>query len=114
MKKEQRQVFIELASIFEWDLCGFCRYSKNDGDSVCSDSCSWCESPIEAITKKWEYATPAFGEDCWGFSPMLNVTDTADVIGTILSEGYDPEKCQWWKDKDKIYVEGIKPLAIKH
>jgi len=110
VKKTEREIYIEIASIIDWNLCGFCRHSRNNGDSVCGESECWCEHPLEAVTDMWNYdggiAPPS--NDCWGFAPVLSVRNTADIVGVILAEGYDTERCQWWKENGELHVEGIK------
>ncbi len=109
MKKKDREIYRAIISEIDWTLCGFCRYSRSDG-SVCSgESFTECESPIEAIGEAYnngDIVSPL--DDCWGFNAYVNLRDTADIVGCILSQDFDPHKTQWFKDGDKITVEGVK------
>lgn len=113
MKKEQRQVFIELAAAVNWTICSFCRYSWSEG-SICSDTGFLeCQHPIEIIGESFNDGNMSdAGEDCWGFRPSVNASTVADIVGTILSESLDPEKVQWYSPDPelggKIKVEGFK------
>lgn len=108
MKKESRLTYLELAGLIDWSLCGFCKHSRNVGGSICSeDTYVWCEHPLEVVTELWEDGCPVPNVDCWGFSPVLNVSDTADIIGIVLSQEYEPYRTAWWKDKTgQIKVAG--------
>ena len=108
MKKADREIYLALTDEINWGLCGFCRYAQTEG-SVCCDGYFECVHPLEVIADQSHYeALGAFpGNDCWGFKPKLNVRDTADVVGIILAENFDPEKTQWVRySPDKIVVEG--------
>jgi len=105
MKKAARRIYIELASEIDWNICGFCRYNRTEG-SVCSEEalCE-CEHPLWEVS---EYADNVDGPgcDCWGFSPVVNVRDCADIVGLILSSGFDPEMTMYVKKDKQIKVFG--------
>jgi len=102
LKKEQREVYIALTDAIDCALCTFCKYYRG---SYC-DSCS-CEHPLSEFV-----SFPHFddcvepGEDCWAFRPSESVDYIANVVGTVLSEGY----VEWWsEEKDgKTIVHGSK------
>ena len=108
MKKKRREVFMELASEIDWNLCGFCRYSRSDGYVCDEDSFSECEHPIEAIGELSQDICNPY-DDCWGFSPFVSLSMVADIVGVMLSENFDPQKTQWSKDeKGVVHIEGFK------
>ena len=113
MKKQNREIFLTLAGVIDWNLCGFCRYSRSDGSACSEDSSIECESPIEVISERFHDGggPESPSDDCWGFNPVVGVAAVADIVGTMLAEGLDPRKTQWYKypdEKGKIYVEGLK------
>ena len=105
MKKEQRLVFLELTSEVDTLLCSFCKYSRGSG--CCSPECG---HPLVDIAGRFpgnDYGLEP-GDDCWGFRNVVNVSDCADAVGIILTNGWD----QWvWylsQDKKRIEVSGRK------
>jgi hypothetical protein len=104
MKKAQREVFITLAAEIDWEICAFCRHHYCEG-YPCEDGWSECRHPLEVVQDMTAYGI-APTDDCWGFAPMVTVSDMADIVGLILSR-FDPAQTQWWKEKDgAIIVQG--------
>lgn len=94
MKKENRQIYLILAEEVSTALCSFCRY--HEGSSICEEEYyGYCEHPIETV-KKDRDLTP--GDDCWGFSSLVPVSDAADIVGVILANGWT--RWVWWFEKD--------------
>ncbi len=112
MKKAEREIYITLAAEIDWPLCGFCRYNECEGSACYEDSYSECRHPLDAIAEQWEWDSLSPNADCWGFSPYINVRDTADIVGLILSMNYDPEKVQWWKEDRQIKVAGVVKVPV--
>jgi hypothetical protein len=107
MKKKDREIYITLAGEIDWDLCGFCRYSRCDGSACCESSYCECEHPLEVITDNAESGCICPGDDCWGFKPAVNVRDCADIVGLILANDWDPERVSWRKEDGQIKVSGL-------
>jgi len=85
VKKEQRLVFRELSSEVETTLCSFCKYSISQG---CKDGME-CKHPLVDRTCNFpgeEELCP--GDDCWGYRPVVKVSDVADIVGIILANGW--------------------------
>lgn len=108
MNKASREVYRVLATEVNGTLCTFCRYSTFVGP--CEESYPECEHPIEAVivNNNEEVLTP--GDDCWGFRPAINVSDTADVVGLVLANNWG--RWAWMLERRspgrerKIEVEG--------
>jgi hypothetical protein len=98
LKKEQRVIYIELASEIDSNVCIFCRYEQAEGSPCDEDSYVTCEHPLEAVSDGECF--PKKEDDCWGFSPCLNVRDAADIVGFILANNYERGKFQWWKEEN--------------
>ena len=106
MKKQEREIYIILAAEIDWPLCGFCRYNKCEG-SACEDGWSECVHPFGTISDQMDMDSLSPKEDCWGFSPYVGVRDSADIVGIVLSNGWDSERVMWWKEDGQIKVAGI-------
>ena len=89
MKKEQRQIYIELGTEIDASLCTFCKYANfvNDG---CCEGYAECEHPIENLSyqARCDEDLPP-DTDCWGFNPSLSVSLVADIVGAVLATGWD-------------------------
>lgn len=80
MKRESRAVYLELGNEIDAELCSFCKY--HDSKRCCSGTCS-----IPLPVPKW--ATDMYpGDDCWGFRPVMPVSDMADIVGLVLANGW--------------------------
>ena len=95
MKAAERDVYITLADVINWTLCGFCKFSEG---SACEGEGS-CQHPLEIVADdvSSDLMMDGPGGDCWGYRPVLPVADIADIVGIILSEGwvvasYEPSK----------------------
>lgn len=107
MKKAERQIYLTLADEIDWSICGFCRYSEFSGSSCDDGGEVYCKHPVDAIRDDMEIGEP--GRDCWGFKADVGVRNTADIVGCILVNHFDPMKTQWWKETDgQIKVAGLK------
>ena len=100
MKREKREVYLKLAAEIDWTLCGFCKYSESLG---CGDGME-CHHPIERISED----APGFypNEDCWAYRPNLPVSDIADIVGIILSNGWRTAYYLEYPDTGRIEVYG--------
>lgn len=103
MQKAKREVYRILSAEIDWTLCSFCRYSHFEGSPCYEDATLECEHPLEAVTGLWDFDSPSPMEDCWGFSPNISKSDLADIVGMVLSQGWDSEKTVWWKEDNKIW-----------
>ena len=89
MKKEQREVYVELAQVMNASLCTFCKYGSWQMEGCC-EGYNECQHPVEALS--WEYVHEESlepGSDCYGFKANMGVDLVADIAGAIISEGYD-------------------------
>ncbi len=107
MKKQQREIYQVLADEIDWCLCSFCKYAKFDGSPCYDDAGLDCTHPLGEIWDDQRLVGEP-GLDCWGFRPNLPLSDIADIVGLILSQGFDPEKTMYSFDKEGIEVEGIR------
>ncbi len=98
MKKGQRELYLELCSEVDAQLCAFCRYGNSMGD--CCEGYYECRHPIKGI--RYEDECPEPEEDCWAFSPELPREVIADVVGVIIS--------QHWKTWSYYVQEGPIPV----
>lgn len=110
MKKAGRAIYITLAAEIDWNLCGFCRYARWYG-SPCEDGGMECENPIEALSEISDWMDSP-NQDCWGFKPMVNVRDCADIVGLVLANGWDWKKTMWWKEDGQIKVAGLEKVSV--
>ena len=88
MKKEERGIFIELASQIDASLCTFCRYGDWYSEGCCEGH-NECQHPITELS--WENKNEDGlypGGDCYGFKPSFSVQMVADIVGSVLSQGY--------------------------
>lgn len=89
MKKEQRLVYLELTDIMGASLCTVCKYSRWINED-CYGGYSECQHPIEGLS--WEHIHEEMlepGGDCYGFRPNMKVRLAADLVGAVLSQGYN-------------------------
>ncbi len=99
MKKEQREVYVALASEVDYNLCSFCKYSKcESGYSPCDVGEPYC---VHSLEERFEHSYGSYGiepgGDCWGFRPSHSVDFCADIVGVILQKGW--EGTVWWQNK---------------
>jgi len=89
MKKEQRQVYIELSDEINAGLCTFCRYADWVADGCC-EGYAECSHPLDSLSSqaRFEEEMPP-GTDCWGFSPHLSVSLAADMVGAVIAAGWN-------------------------
>ena len=102
MKKDKRTIYAELSSEANTCLCSFCKHAQWVGE--CSESYPECGHPIWEVPGKEEMLEP--GQDCWGFRPEIILRDIADIVGMVLSNGFD--EWYWQKEGDNILVGGRK------
>jgi hypothetical protein len=87
MEKKVRLVYSELAKEVNASLCTFCRYGEWYADGCCEGH-SECQHPLEyRFPHSEEMLEPSM--DCWGFRPGISVSLVADLVGAIVSQGYD-------------------------
>ena len=102
MKKAQREIYIKLAETVDYVPCSFCKYSEcvgcNDGE---------CKHPLSDRGGFPYFDGDLYpGDDCWGFRPQYNVSTTADVVGVILSKGW--QSAGWGENKEgQLVVWGV-------
>jgi hypothetical protein len=95
MNKEQREVYQVLTAEAGACLCTFCKYSKFTGSSCNEDAECECKHPLTDKTFYVRFDETCYpGEDCWGFRPNHPLSEIADVIGIVLSEGFE----NWYYD----------------
>jgi hypothetical protein len=117
MKSTQREVFIEVACEIDGSLCSFCKYAEWSG-SCCDNECE-CGHPIaEKVIQHTRYETSfemttCPGEDCWGFKPAYPISDVADIVGLVLSEGFTDWSYQYSNKRGRVVVYGRKPELVK-
>jgi hypothetical protein len=110
MKKEQRDIYINLGDEIDAPLCTFCRYAEFVSDGCC-EGYAECHHPIEALSYQAiheEDVEP--GTDCFGFKAGLSVQLVADLVGEILTQGYR----EWFYRKyspKSVTVYGTKPYT---
>ena len=95
MQKKDRQPYIELTSQVDWQLCSFCKFNQcmSYGDSPCDCGEPDCCHPLGY---RLEHDSEP-GEDCWGFRPDHDISFCADIVGIILSKGW--QGATWWQNK---------------
>lgn len=89
MNKEDRLVYVALAEQVHASICSFCRYGEWYQDGCCEGH-NECQHPIVALSyenKNEDILEP--GGDCYGFRSAIPTSVTADLVGAILSQGYD-------------------------
>jgi hypothetical protein len=86
MKKEERLVYLELAKEVNAQLCTFCRYGEGESEGCCEGYC-YCVHPIDKLADSENMISP--GDDCWGFKPDMTVSLLADLVGAIVSQGWE-------------------------
>lgn len=87
MKKEQRLIYLTLTKEIHCPLCIVCKNGESESDGCCSGY-SYCVHPIENLCSQREDGLEP-GEDCWGFYPDMSVDILADLVSSIISQGYD-------------------------
>ena len=103
MKKQQREVYLELSKEVDAVLCSFCKYSRWDGG--CEEASCDCQHPLEDyFSHSYGYYGLEPGCDCWGFRPVVRLADIADIVGIILGNGF--REWSWDLTGDQIYVYG--------
>jgi hypothetical protein len=88
MRRDQRQIYIELAKEINASLCTFCSYGEWEAEDCCSGY-NICNHPIDALSTEnrcEEMLEP--GSDCYGFHPDMPVALIADIVGAALVEGW--------------------------
>jgi len=89
MKKEQRQVYIELATEIDASLCTYCHYASWVADGCCEGHAE-CKHPIDSLSYQERFDEDLSPDtDCWGFNPNLSVNLAADMVGAVLAAGWD-------------------------
>lgn len=109
MKKEQRQIYIEVTGLVDWSICAFCKYHVSNG-SPCYDPESDCESKIDYVLENIFPNMGGKGCDCWAFKPNLPLPDIIDIVGIILAKNFDTDKVFYmvgFEDKKDIKVYGL-------
>lgn len=111
MNKDQRQVYLELAKVVDWDICSFCKFNYPDayGGSPCDSGESSCHHPLNKfVSFPFFDDCPESGADCWAFRPQHDISFCADIVGILLEK--DWEGCVWWENKKGQWkVAEVKP-----
>ena len=100
MKKQAREVYIELTAEVDFSICAFCKYAECYGSYCDGGGELECHHPIG-------YRLPAYdedltpNEDCWGFRPSHPVSLIADIIGIILENKWT--SASWWQNKNGVW-----------
>jgi len=89
MNKEERLVYIALTEEMKGSLCTFCKYGDWYADGCCEGH-NECQHPIEALSSENRNAEELEpGDDCYGFRPNISVSLATDLVGAIISQGFD-------------------------
>jgi len=107
MKKEQREVYLSLTKVSPgWQLCSFCKYGWGCGSFCSGEGEIECHHPLtdyygfSGCDRELEP-----GEDCWGFRPNYPVEEIADIVGIMLSEGW--QAAGWYRNKQgRLVITG--------
>lgn len=102
MKYEQRNVYRLLAKEVDYHICSFCKYGSFYG-SACSGGEYECDHPLWVIKDRIseDVICDSPGRDCWGFRPSMSIELASDIVGVILSNGF--ESTIWYRHKDGSY-----------
>ena len=103
MKKADREIYIVLSAEVDYSPCCFCKFVISAG---CAEE--ECTHPLKdkAGFPDCDYALEP-GQDCWAFRPAHDVATTADIVGIVLSNGF--ESAGWSKNKEgRLEVYGAK------
>lgn len=88
MKKEQREIYLDILRIGGLGLCNACKFAGFSGSWCCAEL--ECEHPLPAINGNgigqdpWDVWN---GSDCWGFRPSKGYT--LSDIATMASICHD-------------------------
>lgn len=89
MKKEARIIYRELASEINAPLCTFCKYAGWIREGCC-EGYAECSHPIDRLSYiNWCEDSLEPEGDCYGFRPNLSIALIADIVGAIISQGYN-------------------------
>ena len=114
MKAGQRLVYHELASEVNATLCTFCKYALWTG--MCEDGDCTCEHPLVEHFE-WRFtgwcSSLEPGQDCWAYRPNMLLVDVADIVGVILSNGFDEWSYVNDKEAREFTVYGRVPAQQK-
>lgn len=90
MKKDQRLVYLELTNEINCQICTFCKYAEYESEGCCEGYSVCTHTLRERVIKFGSYdEEPEPGEDCFLFRPDLSASMVADIVGAILSQGFN-------------------------
>lgn len=110
MKKTQREIYRILTNEVDFTLCSFCKYDGYYGGACYGEVELECHHPLNNKSLEFDDQVDNASQcgDCWGFRPSHPIAFIADIIGIIISKGWD--SASWWQDKKGIWkVAGIAP-----
>lgn len=89
MKKDERLVYIALSEEINGTLCSFCKYGKWYSNGCCEGH-NECQHPIDELSYELKNEDMLYpGSDCYGFRTNISVNLAADLVGAIISQGFD-------------------------
>ena len=94
MKKDRRNVYLELAKEINASLCCFCRHGEpcDCGSSLCDESDDGyylCNHPIEKLSYANINELDCMpGDDCYGFTPSLTKPVFLELISILVSNKF--------------------------
>jgi len=113
MKREQRQIYLELGDIIGGGLDSFCKYAVHcSNGSICDEGETWLDECKHPLKYKFGFDSGFFDDtcecpmtDCWGFKPKYTVSDIADIVGIILANDWG--SYGWQENNGQIEVYGL-------
>ena len=106
MKKEQREIYIELTELCGAEPCLVCKYGCYEGGGTLCDGGEGyyeCNNPIKNlsfINYHQECAEP--GIDCYGFKPKIKLETLSELTSTILQNGIEEWQVELRKNSFKL------------
>ena len=78
MKKQEREVYVELTNAGGHIICSLCKFAKSYG----CDNMPGCEHPLQSVRDIGDtYYGIEPGQDCWGFRPEYDRETCVDMVG---------------------------------
>jgi hypothetical protein len=95
MENSRHRVWIALTEVTGGIICDACKFSVcYGGETPCDCGEPFCEHPLATDT-------PEPGVDCQFFKPCHRIGFFADVVGVVLSNGWEYDGYVVFKDKKK-------------
>jgi hypothetical protein len=106
LKREQREIYWELADEICSPVCCFCKYAEFSGP--CEDGDIECKHPIRKV-RDWESDRAMQLGDCWAYRPHYKLADIADIVGIIISHSWD---FATWHEEDGVLKVFGRPAEV--